>query len=346
MTPSTDRRHLPRQPSAVGNAKGGEQRMSVTARARRAMRHQARRGLLRLPVLSRAAALPRAIASSFVHDRLERLTGFPLELRRAAAQLGYRPDIRSPRTFNEKVLWRKLYDRNPLFPATMDKVRVRDYVRAQLGDDRAAKLLLPIVDVRSRPADLAFDRFPPSYVLKTNNGWNTNIFVQDATTLDRARAAYTLQRRMYRPAGQFRHEWGYSAIRPLVFAEPLMLNDSGGVPEDYKFHVFHGRCRLIQFDEERFGESRRGLYSRDWTYVDGRYRKPQAPPVPPPDRLDEMLEVAEALAAPFDYVRVDLYSWQGRVIIGELTHYPAKGYVAFEPMEIEHEMGSYWRLPR
>jgi hypothetical protein len=59
-----------------------------------------------------------------------------------------------------------------------------------------------------------------------------------------------------------------------------------------------------------------------------------------------MLEVAEALASPFDYVRVDLYLWHGRVIIGELTHYPGRGYTAFEPMEIEHEMGSYWRLPR
>jgi hypothetical protein len=347
MTPSTDTTHLPRQPSAGGNAKSGEhQPMSVAGRALRAMRHQARRGMLRLPVLSRAAALPRAIASSFVYDRMERLTGFPLELRRAAAQLGYWPDIRSPRTFNEKVLWRKLYDRNPLFPATMDKVRARDYVRAQLGDDRAAELLLPILDVRSRPADLAFDRLPPSYVLKTNNGWNTNIFVHDATTLDRARAAYMLQRRMYRPAGQFRHEWGYSAIRPLVFAEPLMVDESGEVPDDYRFHVFHGRCRLIQLDDGRFHEPRRGLYTRDWTYVDGRRKRSQASPVPPPERLDEMLEVAEALAAPFDYVRVDLYLWGRRVIIGELTHYPGKGYTAFEPMEIEHEMGSYWRLPR
>lgn len=328
---------------AVGDAEIVEASRTVASRARSAARHGARIGLLRFPVLGRAAALPRATAA-VIYDRVDRLMGYRLECRRAAAQLGYWPDIRAPRRFNEKVLWRKLFDRNPLIPATLDKVRARDYVSERLGRERAKEVLLPILDVRRRPADLAFDRFPSSYVLKTNNGWNANIFVWDSTTLDRTRAARQLQRWMYRPNGQFRHEWGYSAIRPLVFAEPLMLDEAGRVPSDYKFHVFHGRCRMIQFDEGRFDEPRRSLYTREWTYVDGRRKKPQAPPVQPPDRLDEMLELAETLAAPFDYVRVDLYDWQERVIVGELTHYPGKGYAAFEPLDLELEMGSYWRL--
>jgi hypothetical protein len=320
-----------------------QHRTSLTGRARHAVAQHARKGLARLPVLSRAAALPRATASAG-HDLVERLTGFPLERRRAAARLGYVPDIRTPKTFNEKVLWKKIFDRNPLMPATMDKVRVRDYVSDRLGRERATEVLLPVLDARSRPRDLAFDRFPTSYVLKTNNGSGRNLFVRDGTTLDRVRATRQLQRWMFRPNGQFRHEWGYSAIQPLAFAEPLMLDDAGELPSDYKFHVFHGGCRLIQLDEGRFVNHRRGLYTRDWAYVDGRWKHPQAPPVGPPERLDEMLEVAEALAVPFDYVRVDLYYWKGRVIVGELTHYPQKGYAAFEPMELDREMGSYWRI--
>jgi hypothetical protein len=321
-----------------------EQPMTVATRARQTAGLAARMALLRIPALGRMAAMPRATAAR-VYGRLERVTGYPLERRRAAAQLGYWPDIRAPRRFNEKVLWRKLFDRNPMFPATLDKLGVRDYVRERLGREQAAQVLLPVLDVQRRPADLAFDQFPSRYVLKTNNGWNTNIFVWDSTMLDRTRAARQLQRWMHRPNGQFRHEWGYSAIQPLAFAEPLMLDEVGQVPSDYKFHVFHGQCRLIQFDEGRFGEPRRGLYTRDWTYVDGRRNKTQAPPVPPPARLEQMLRLAETLAAPFDYVRVDLYDWQNRLIVGELTHYPGKGYAAFEPMELELEMGSYWRLP-
>jgi hypothetical protein len=342
---SAGRKASPDGSSAVGTSEIWEERANTLSdRARQLVGDGARMAFLRLPALSRAAALPRATASR-MFDRLERLTGFPVELRRAAAQLGYWPDIRTPRTFNEKVLWRKIFDRNPLIPATLDKVGVRDYVRERLGPERAAQALLPLLDVQTRPTSLAFDQFPFPYVLKTNNGWGTNIFVWDAATLDRPRAIRRLQRWMYRPNGQFRHEWGYSAIRPLVFAEPLMLDDRGEVPSDYKFHVFHGRCRLIQFDEGRFAEPRRSLYTRDWTYVDGRRKKAQAPPTQAPERLDQMLELAEHLAAPFDYVRVDLYDWQDRVVIGELTHYPGKGYAAFEPMELELEMGSYWRLP-
>jgi hypothetical protein len=334
----------PHASSEVGYADVVEEPRTVASRARRTAGQGARMALLRLPALGRAAALPRATAAR-VYDGLDRITGFQLERRRAASQLGYWPSLDPPRTFNEKVLWRKLFDRNPLIPATLDKVRAREYVRERLGRERAKEVILSILDVRSRPADLAFDSFPAKYVLKTNNGWNANIFVWDSTRLDRTRAARQLQRWMYRPNGLFRHEWGYSAIQPLVFAEPLMLDEAGQVPSDYKFHVFHGRCRLIQFDEGRFDAPRRSLYTRDWTYVDGRRKKAQAPPAQPPDRLDQMLEVAELLAAPFDYVRVDLYDWQDRVIVGELTHYPGKGYAAFEPMELELQMGSYWRLP-
>jgi hypothetical protein len=331
-------------PATIPPEENGSEPRNMARRARQSAGHHARRVFLRLPALGKTGALPRAMLAAGI-EKADRLIGFPLERRRAASQLRYVPDILNPQTFNEKVLWRKIFDRNPLIPATLDKVRVRAYVHDRLGSRRATEVLLPMLDVRCNPADLAFDRLPSSYVLKTNNGWNTNSFVYDSAALDRVRVARQLQRWMHRPAGQFRHEWGYSVIRPLVFAEPLMLDETGEVPADYKFHVFHGRCRLIQFDEGRFSHPRRGLYTRDWTYIDGRRKKPQAPPAEPPDRLDQMLELAELLGAPFDYVRVDLYKWQDRVIVGELTHYPGKGYAAFEPMELEREMGSYWRLP-
>ena len=49
---------------------------------------------------------------------------------RMRAALGYEPDFRRPRTFNERVAHRILHDRNPLIPLTTDKVTARDYVAA------------------------------------------------------------------------------------------------------------------------------------------------------------------------------------------------------------------------
>ena len=41
---------------------------------------------------------------------------------------GYSLDLDTPKTFNEKLQWLKLYDRNPLYTTLVDKVAVKTYV--------------------------------------------------------------------------------------------------------------------------------------------------------------------------------------------------------------------------
>ena len=63
---------------------------------------------------------------------IDRLRGFPTLRRRFHRNHGYDPNLSDPRTFNEKLQWRKLYDHNPLFPVLMDKVRMPDWARRKL----------------------------------------------------------------------------------------------------------------------------------------------------------------------------------------------------------------------
>ena len=44
-----------------------------------------------------------------------------------------------------------------------------------------------------------------------------------------------------------------------------------------------------------------------------------------PNNFMEMLNVATELAQGIDYVRVDLYNVDGRIVFGELTSYPQSG---------------------
>src|SRR5262249_44431540 len=46
------------------------------------------------------------------------------------------PNLIRPRTFNEKVLYKSLFDRRPLIGLFADKYQVRDYVRKKLGSER------------------------------------------------------------------------------------------------------------------------------------------------------------------------------------------------------------------
>ncbi|WP_233714311.1 hypothetical protein [Helicobacter trogontum] len=41
---------------------------------------------------------------------------------------GYTPNFRNPQTFNEKIIHRILFDRNPIYTALADKLKARIYI--------------------------------------------------------------------------------------------------------------------------------------------------------------------------------------------------------------------------
>ncbi len=73
---------------------------------------------------------------------------------------------------------------------------------------------------------------------------------------------------------------------------------------------------------------------------------PTSPIDPPiPRNLDQMISVAETLGRGLDYIRVDMYNLDGRIVFGEFTHYPTAGLFPFDPPEIDVLYGSKWRVP-
>jgi hypothetical protein len=55
-----------------------------------------------------------------------------------------------------------------------------------------------------------------------------------------------------------------------------------------------------------------------------------------------MRALAERLSERFEFVRVDLYAIGDRIVVGELTHYPAAGNKAFDPPEWDLRLGALW----
>ncbi|TVW31172.1 glycosyl transferase, partial [Streptococcus pneumoniae] len=44
-------------------------------------------------------------------------------------------NLKNPKTFNEKLQWLKLYDRNPFYTILADKILVKDYIAKTLGEE-------------------------------------------------------------------------------------------------------------------------------------------------------------------------------------------------------------------
>ena len=48
-------------------------------------------------------------------------------------KMPYRLNLKTPRSYNEKLQWIKLYDHNPLYTTMVDKYRVKQYVTERIG---------------------------------------------------------------------------------------------------------------------------------------------------------------------------------------------------------------------
>jgi hypothetical protein len=138
-------------------------------------------------------------------------------------------------------------------------------------------------------------------------------------------------------------EWAYRDIPPQLLIEEL-LDDGGDSPADYRFWCFNGTVGFIMVDAPRLSDNWRSLHRPDWSVIDAdiHYPRPRVAPSQP-EQLGEMLAVAEALSDGLDFLRVDLFAVEERIIVGELTHYPAGGTQKMWPEDVLTELGANWQ---
>ena len=100
---------------------------------------------------------------------LNKLTFYGLERKQFHKVLSYWPDIKNPRSLNEKILWKKIYDRNPLLPITADKYQARSYIKDVLGERTAKEILIPLLYVTDKPNTIPFEKLTAPYIIKPNH---------------------------------------------------------------------------------------------------------------------------------------------------------------------------------
>ncbi|HTT85961.1 MAG TPA: ATP-grasp fold amidoligase family protein [Acidimicrobiales bacterium] len=246
-------------------------------------------------------------------------------------------------TFHQKLLRKMALDRRPLLTTFSDKVAVRDYVARVVGSQVLTRLYAVVTD----PAALDLSTLPTQFVVKPSHASGMVWIVEDRDALDRRLLVATSRGWLATRYADVEQEWAYRRVQARIVIEELLLDADGHIPPDYKFFVFHGRACLVQVDTDRFGVRRRTLFRPDWTPVDARLTYPPAEPAPSrPDALDEMTRIAEALGQETDFVRVDLYDVDGRVVFGELTSYPGGARKVFTPESFDVELGRCCTTPR
>jgi hypothetical protein len=258
---------------------------------------------------------------------------------KAAYSLGYVPRIERPRTFNEKILHRKLLRPVANSELLCDKWRVREMVRQRVG----AEILNEVYCVADRTDEIDFSALPDGVVLKMNNGSNRNIFVRSWREANIPGIKAQLDDWLGHPFGHRSSEQYYARIRPLVMVEKLLQDDAGNIPADYKLLLFHGKCEFIEVHMDRYTAHKTRIYNRDWQ-PQPFHVAPCGPITERPHNLDEMIEIAEILGRDLDHIRVDLFTDQHRITFGEFTLTQGAGYLRFHPREADSLFGSFWHL--
>ena len=282
--------------------------------------------------------------SRAVYAMKQRVLDYPNERELFFNNHGYPLDLKNPRSFNEKIIWRKIYDRNPLFPRVTDKYLVRDYVREILGAQRADEILIPILFYGKDPAAIPFDDLPDQFVIKPSHASGRIILVRNKHEIDRKTVIATCKDWVSDTYGFYRHEWAYQKLKPMILVEPLLLDEDNNVPREVKFHVFHGKCKRIVVIAGRYSDLKQSNFDENWNYLETQSSYPMGPPLPQPANLPEMLRLAERLAQDFDYVRVDLYDLRGHIYFSELTLYTNSGDINYKPTQYDFDLGANWKI--
>lgn len=249
-----------------------------------------------------------------------------------------------PTTYNEKLQWIKLYDRNPMYPLLVDKYRVRDFVEERVGKE----YLIPLLGRWDTVSQVDFEKLPNSFVLKCNHDSGGIFICPDKASADWEKGKQILERHLKQNHYYLSREWAYKDVWPCIVAEKYMRDAKDNDLRDYKFFCFNGIPKLIQVDFNRFTDHKRNFYTLDWKFMDVSIKCPndRNAQLEKPENLPEMIEVATKLSAGFAQVRVDLYSVDGKTYFGEMTLYHGGGYEKFTPEEFGVTMGSWIDLNR
>ena len=250
-------------------------------------------------------------------------------------------NLKNPTRYTEKLQYLRLYvyPKDPLVVQCAGRVGVRDYVK-NAGFE---KNLIKIYGVFDRFDDIDFGKLPDQFVMKCSHACAFNFICKDKSQINLQELRKKFNKWLKTNYGKKTVELHYAPIKPQIIIEEL-LQENGKLPTEYKIHVFNGVAKSMYVVTSRGIDIRYNNYYIDWTPFDGSqfngWKKTDYP-LDKPANWDDMVKMAEALAKPFPFVRVDLYNINGKIYFSEMTFTPAKGTLILDDDQCDFEMGEW-----
>ena len=259
--------------------------------------------------------------------------------------VGYKLNLQSPKSFNEKIQWLKLYDRKTEYIKMVDKCEAKKLVSEIIGEE----YVIPTIGVWNHFDEIDFDLLPNQFVLKCTHDSGGLVICKDKSKLNKTEAKEKIEKCLktnYFWAGR---EWAYKNVVPRIIAEPYMVDESGYELKDYKFFCFDGVVKMMFVASDRQEsneETKFDFYDMDFNHLPIKNGHPNTKKViNKPKSFEQMKLFAEKLSVGIPQVRIDFYDINGQVYFGEITLAHWSGLVPFEPVEWDYKFGELIKLP-
>lgn len=253
--------------------------------------------------------------------------------------MDYPLNLDDPHSFSEKMVWQKLYDRNPQYTMLADKFKVKQYVEKVCGK----QYVVPSYGMWKRFEDIDFNLLPDSFVLKCNHASGGIAICKNKASFDKDLAGRRLTDCLKSNFYYDYREWVYKDIKPCIIAEEFIGDDL----QDYRVYCFNGEPKLVYTYTNKsnlIGSKPEpeycDIFDIDWNPLPFRQNSPAKGNIPRPQHLEEMLNCSRKLSKGIPFVRVDFYDTD-RVLFSECTFYPGGGMSKFRPEEWDFRLGEW-----
>ncbi len=242
-------------------------------------------------------------------------------------RFGRYPNLTTPETFVEKLLYLKQHYNNMLQNVCTDKFTVCQYVEMCGYSD----ILKEVYQVCSDPDQIDISKLPDKFFMQCSHtqGHNYIVYKTDTAKIEEIKREYKylLRRKHYKVL----RENCYKNLEPKIICSEFLQEPGKEELTDYKFYCFEGQPKYFMVSYGEFSHTQTNhKFDMQWNSIDHLFKKRtliEAENITKPKNYERMVEIVTKLCAPFPHVRVDLYNLDGRIVFGEMTFYSGGGFV-------------------
>lgn len=258
-------------------------------------------------------------------------------------KMGKKLNLNPPVTFNEKLQWLKIHDRQPEYTTMVDKYEAKKWIAERVGET----YIIPTLGVWNHFDEIDFDKLPNQFVLKCTHDSGGLVICRDKSKLDKDAARNKIETCLKHNFFWGQREWPYKNVKPRIIAEKYMEDSLTNELRDYKFYAFRGIVKALFIASNRQAdETVADYFDMDFKHFNFMWGYPNSKEMQEkPVNFDEMVKITEKITKDIPEARVDFYEVDGKTYFGEITFSDGSGMQRFNPESWDETFGKWIKLP-